>query len=276
MILLKKDLGSATDPDVRLEKFGALLAAYVKEARLNQEEGRAYRAYEVLLEARLWEMMALSAGMKEPVVAPELARYRARLFYTDGPSLLAIFRSKYIPLAEKYILVDLLKETVKRETPLAAWPLPGAAPPPELSPELRAEFDELERMRAALEEKASSQKGQERKETVRTLVDVYASEMDLFSEAKMPVEAYKALLEGLARQNQEGILGSENGPIIGYEGGELLTRLFANGDELLAVLHARDIGWGDKASILLDMSDAVRVGGDFTEPGQWKYQRRRR
>jgi len=272
VVRLKNDLGKTADPEVRLQKFRQLLATYLEEARLNQLEGRAYRAYQVLLEAEVWEMMALSAGMKEPVVAPELARYRARLLYTDGESLLKILVSKYVPLAQKYALLDLLKKTVHRESGLKAWPPPGVAPRRELTPALKAELEEIRRKKAALEEQVRRQKGEKREETVRSLLGMYLWEADLFVEAKMPVQAYKVLLEALARQSQEGIPGGERAPV-DYDLCLFLQRLLANGGGLLTVLHAPEVPRGNKDSILLELREAVSVGG--LPPLGWTYPRRR-
>jgi hypothetical protein len=225
---------------LRAKKFADLLRAYLQLARVHQQGGNAEGAYQALLEGEAWETMALSVGINEPVVAAELARYRARLVYRDGRGLLVLLRSKVLSDAHKSYLMDLLERAVERESALPLWSPAQELYPTEFPPEVKAQLGAIREKRRKLEEPAK-----EREEAAMELLATYAIDMGVLLEAGFPVQAERVILEGCRRQEDEFEgkfhIGGERSPVY-YPAGEFLEfTLPRNGDLLLAYLHSPEV-----------------------------------
>jgi len=245
-------LRHCTDPGLRRSGLARLLSAYVRLADVCEQGGNAEGAYQALLDGEAWEAMASSAGLDGPVVAPELARYRARLLYRDGRGLLVLLRSKALSSVQKAYLMELLERTVEREAVFPQWSPADEPYPSELPADVRAQLEAVRGRRQTLEGPAK-----EREEAAMELLDTYAIEMGILLDAGFPAQAEQVVLEGCRRRQHEFEekfhIGGERSPV-DYPAGEFLEfTLPGNGDLLLTYIHSPEVPKDKKDWLLAHM-----------------------
>lgn len=245
---------------LRAKKLGQLLSAYSQRSSLQQKAGGPAEAYATLLQARDLELLALHQGMRTLVATPALSQYRSKLLCSDGPGLLDILKSDKIHLTERLQLVSMLESVIKLENKLGPEISKTIPKLPKLPANVEKKIKDILSRRKSLETAAKAAENSRKRSLMREVIETYATVSQAYLEAGYPVKAAQILLEGYAKQNSEGLGGSDETSPISYDVMKFFQMtVLRNGHHLLRILHSRTIPWKRKQKILSILRHAVRT-----------------